>query len=70
MDALVPLEPEAEEVVVLRDDLPGRAGEVDLEDRHVAAQVVDMEHQVLGEFLAVSPDDPADPQRSQPELVP
>ena len=61
---------QAQEVVVLRDDLPGRAGEVDLEDRHVAAQVVDVEYQVVGELLAISPDDPADAQRSQPELVP
>src|ERR1022692_3783513 len=70
VDAPVALMAETEEVVVLGDDLPGWAGEVDLEDGHVAAQVVHMEHQVVGEFLAVPPDDPPDAQGSQPELVP
>ena len=70
VDALVTLEAETEEVVVLGDNLAGRAGEIDLEDGHVAAQVVHMEDQVVGEFLAVSPQDPADTQRSQAELMP
>lgn len=68
VDAPVSLITQAEEVVVLNDDLPGRAGEVDLEHRHVAAQVVDVEHQIVGEFLAVPPDDPADAKRGEPEL--
>src|SRR5580698_1784376 len=70
VDAFVALKAETQEVVVLGDDLPGRAGEVDLKDRHVAAEVVDVEHQVVGKLLAVSPEDPADAQRSQAELVP
>jgi putative transposase len=60
VDALVTLKAEADEIVVLGHDLAGRAGEVDLEDRHIAAQVVDMEDQVVGKFLAVPPEDPAD----------
>src|ERR1700683_2777550 len=70
VDAFVALKAETQKVVVLGDDLAGRAGEVDLKDRHVAAEVVDVEHQVVGKLLAVSPEDPADAQRSQAELVP
>ena len=70
MDAAIALMPEPEEVVVAGDDLAGRAGEVDLEHRHVAAQVIDVEDQVLGKLGGIPEDDPADPQRGQPELVP
>ena len=69
MDAAVALVAEPEEVVVLRDDLAGRPGEVDLEHRHVAAQVVHVEDQVVGQLGGVAPDDPADAERGQPELV-
>src|SRR5215469_16716500 len=70
VDAAVAVVAEPDEVVVAGDDLPGRAGEVDLEHRHVAAQVVDVEHQIFGQFAGVAPDDPAHAQGSQPELVP
>src|SRR5580700_11929702 len=70
VNAPVALEAKAQEVVVTGDDLPGRPGEVDLEHRHVAAQIVDVEDEVIGELAGVPPDDPADTQRSQPELVP
>ena len=43
----VALEPEAEEVVVLRDHLRSGPGEIERERRHVVAQVVDPEDQVL-----------------------
>src|SRR5439155_20810514 len=39
VNAPVALEAKAQEVVVTGDDLPRRAGEVDLEHRHVPAQV-------------------------------
>ena len=70
MNVAVALVAEPEEVVVAGDDLPGRPGEVDLEDRHVAAEVVHVEDQFLGEFGGIAPDDPARAQRGQPELVP
>src|SRR5262249_31979345 len=70
MDLPVALEAQAQEVVVAGDDLPGRPGKVDLEDRHVAAQVVDVEDQVVRQFGGVAPDDPAHPEGSQPALVP
>ena len=59
----------SEERVVLRDDLRARAGEVQGEGRHVAAQVVDVEDQFLGQRLRVAPQDPADPGVDQPVLV-
>ena len=68
--APVSLKAEPQEVVVLGDDLPGRAGEVDLEDGHVAAQVVDMEHQIVGQLGVVPPDHPADAERASPNLCP
>src|SRR6202011_5810632 len=58
------------EVVIAGDDLAGRTREVDLEHRHVAAQVVDVEDEVRWELAGVPPDDPADAERGQPELVP
>jgi hypothetical protein len=59
VDAAVPLVTEPQEVVVAGDDLPGGPGEVDLEDRHVAAQIVDVEDEIVGELGGVPPDDPA-----------
>ena len=69
VDAPVALATQPDEVVVLGDDRPGRAGEVDLEHRHVAAEVVHVEDQVVGQLGGVPPDHPADAQRRQPELV-
>ena len=60
---------QADEVVVLGDDLPGRPREVDLEDGHVASEIRDVEDQVVGEEGGVSPDDPADAERGETELV-
>src|SRR5215469_16269357 len=64
----IPVEPQAQEVVVRGDDLPGRAGEIDLEHRHVAAQVIDVEDQVLGQLSDIAEDDPPGAERSQAEL--
>ena len=47
LDAAVALEAESEEVVVLRDDLRAGSREVQREGRHVVAEVVDPEDQVL-----------------------
>src|SRR5665648_297144 len=70
VDRPVSLTTESKEVVVLNDHLPGWTREVDLKDRHVSAQVVHVKDQLVGELLAVPPDDPTDAQRRQPELVP
>jgi hypothetical protein len=70
LDTTVALEAEAQEVVVLRDHLGTRAGEVEREGRHVAAEVVDVEDEVLGERLRVSPQRPADARHHQAVLVP
>src|SRR6185437_11748034 len=63
MDGPVALMAEPQEIVVTGDDLAGRPGEVDLEHRHVAAQVIDVEDQVLGKLAPVPEYDPADAQR-------
>src|SRR5215471_4405383 len=70
VDVLVALEAQAQEVVVGGYDLPRGAGEVDLEHRHVAAQVIDVEDQVLGQLGGVTEDHPAGPERGEAELVP
>ena len=69
MDAPVSLEAETQEVVVLGDDLAGRAREIDLEDGHIAAQVIHLEDQVIRQVRVLAPDDPADTQRRQAELM-
>ncbi len=70
MDPAVAVLAEPEEVVVTGDDLAGRPGEVDLEDRHVAAEVVHVEDQLIRELGGIPPDDPARAEWGQPELVP
>ncbi len=62
-------EPEADEVVVLRDDLRAGSREVEREGRHVVAEVVHPEDQVLRERVGVAPDDPADTGIHEPVLV-
>ena len=69
LDSPVAVEAEAEEVVVLRDDLGAGPREVQREGRHVVAEVVDPEDQVLGQRLRVAPDDPADARVDEPVLV-
>ena len=59
-DGAVALLAEADELVVLADDLAGALGEVEGEGGLVGAQVVDVEDELLGEILGCAPDDPAD----------
>lgn len=67
-DGLVPLLPEADELVVLTNDLTGPLGEVERERRLVCTEVVDVEHKLLGEELGGPPDHPTDAGVYQPVL--
>ncbi len=59
-DGAVAVLAEADELVVLADDLGGALGEVESKGRLLGAEVVDVEDEVLGEVLARAPDGPAD----------
>lgn len=67
-DRAVAVEAEVDQVVVLRDDLGARAGEVEGEGFFSAAQVVKLEDQVLGQVAFVAPNDPADAGIDETEL--
>ena len=54
---------------MLRRDLCARPRGVQRDGRHLAAQVVHPEHQVVGQRVAVPPDRPADAGVDQPVLV-
>ena len=60
---------EADERVVLRDDLAAWAGEVQVERGHGPAEVVDVEDQVLGECVGGAPQHPAAAERGEAHLV-
>ena len=51
---------EADELVVLANDLRSALGEVEGERRLLCAKVVDVEDKLLGQVLGSAPDDPAD----------
>ncbi len=70
MDAPVAGAAEPEEQVVLGDDLAAGAGEVEGEGRHVAAEVVHVEDELLGQQVGGAPHDPADAEGREPVLVP
>jgi hypothetical protein len=70
LHAPVSLEAEAQEVVVLGDHLRAGTREVEREGRHVVAEVVDPEDEVIGKRLCVAPDDPADARVDESVLVP
>ena len=59
-----------QKVVVLADDLVATLGEVEGEGRHIAAEVVDLEDQFLGELIGVAPHHESDTGIGQPVLVP
>ena len=69
LHAPVAVEAETQQRVVLRDDLRPRAREVQRERRHVAAEVVDVEDEILRQRRAVAPDGPADARVDEPVLV-
>lgn len=68
-DSAVSVLAEADELVVLADDLGGALGEVEGERGLVGAEVVDVEDEFLGEELGVTPDDPADTGVDEAVLV-
>src|SRR6266480_5296631 len=51
---------EAEEVVVLGDDLVAGTREIQGEGGHLAAEVVHVKDEIIGQLVFVAPDDPAD----------
>ena len=57
------------EIVILRDHLPARPREVQGEGRHVAAQIVDPEDQLLGQVRLCRARSPSHAQGREPELV-
>ena len=59
-DALVALEAEAYELVVLSNNLASSLGEIQCECRLVGAEVIHVEHELLGQIDLVPPDHPAD----------
>lgn len=69
-DGAVSVFAEADELVVLADDLGGALGEVEGEGSLVGTEVVDVEDEFLGEELGVTPDDPADAGVDEAVLVP
>lgn len=68
-DAAVPALAEADELVVLADDLGGAAGEVEGEGRLIRAEVVDGEDEFLRQVRRVAPDYPADAGVHEPVFV-
>ena len=66
----VALMAEPDEVVILGRHLRAGPGEVQRERRHLPAQVVDPEDEILGQRVRVPPHDPAHPGIDQPVLVP
>ena len=71
----VPLHPavalpaEPQQQVVLRDHGAAGTGKVEREVRHVAAEIVHPEHELVGQARAVAPYHPADAERGETELV-
>ena len=66
---LVAIESEADEHEVLRDHLAARPGEVERKRRHMAAEIIDVEHEVPWQCLFVPPDDPSDARIHESILV-
>lgn len=58
-----------EEATILRRDLPSGAREVESEGRHVAAEILHLENQLLGQVLGFAPNRPPTAQRCQSVLV-
>ena len=69
MQKPVTLAAETHELVVLSDHLPGRPGEIDLKRGHVAAQIADVKHQLIGQILRTTPHHPAHTEGGKTELV-
>src|SRR5205085_11154802 len=54
----IAVESEPEKVVILRDHLRAGTREVQRECRHLTAEIVDIEHEIVREVVTIPPDDP------------
>ena len=70
VDAPIARLSQAEEIVILRDDLAAGPREIEGERRHVSAQVVNPKHQILVKLRGGAPHRPADAQRRKTEFMP
>ena len=68
-DAPVALAAQSQEVVVLEENLRGRAGEIQTEILHLAAQIIDLEDQFLIDATRIAKDDATHTRIDQPVLV-
>src|SRR6266404_5025285 len=65
----VSLPSKPDQVIVLRYDLPSGPREVQRKCRHISAEVLHAENQLLRQIAGFTPDGPATAQRSKTELV-
>jgi hypothetical protein len=68
LDFLIPLFAEAKKIVIGTDDLPAGPREVEIEGRHLSAEVVDVEDQFLRKVLGLAPDTQPLPMGASPVL--
>src|ERR1700677_5185886 len=69
LDFPVAFKPKPEKVVVLANNLPGRTRKIQRKSRHIAAQIIDMEDQLVGQVRGVAPYHPTHTERCQAKLV-
>lgn len=68
-DGAVSIKPKVDKVIVLGDDLGTRTGEVESIRLFRAAQIMQLEYQVIRQIGPISPNDPANPGIYQSILV-
>lgn len=61
--------PQPEKVVILTEDARGTTREVEVESWLITAEIIQTEHQIIGEFTLVPPHDPSDTGVHQTVLV-
>ena len=69
VDLAVTFAAEAQELIILGDDLPGGPREVDREGADLTAEVIDLEDEIVGQRRLVPPDHPAAAERGQTVLM-
>ena len=69
-DISITVEPQMNEIIILRDDLGARAGEVQGIGFFCSTKIVQLKDQVFGKVRLVTPDDPANARIDKTELVP
>ena len=70
MDPSIALPSKSDEIIILRDHLPGGARKIDLKCWHITTEIANMENQIIRQISLLTPKNPPHSERRKSKFMP